>query len=160
MGHGSAHGLGHGSAPVDDDEEDDSHVEDVSPSRRVSNAMKNNPKEPPKDWTVEEEITLCEAWKLVQQEADEFEKEVQEKRAMGRDRAKAKKKSSASSRGGPSLFVDLVANKFLNIKKEKWGKMEEQQQSYIQLKNRELDIREAERREAAELKREKLAIQR
>ncbi|GKC37703.1 hypothetical protein Tco_1050087 [Tanacetum coccineum] len=38
--------------------------------------------------------------------------------------------------------------------------MEEQQQSYIQLKNRELDIREAERREAVELKREKLAIQR
>ncbi|GJY65291.1 hypothetical protein Tco_0467529 [Tanacetum coccineum] len=38
--------------------------------------------------------------------------------------------------------------------------MEEQQQSYIQLKNRELDNREAERREAVELKREKLAIQR
>ncbi|GJW57250.1 hypothetical protein Tco_0103981 [Tanacetum coccineum] len=51
---------------------------------------------------------------------------------MGRDRAKAKKKSSASSREGSSSF----------------------------LKNRELDIQEAERREAAELKREKLAIQR
>ncbi|GKA82701.1 hypothetical protein Tco_0789449 [Tanacetum coccineum] len=59
-----------------------------------------------------------------------------------------------------SSFVDLVANEFLNIKKEKWGKREEQQQSYIQLKNRELDIWDAERREAAELKREKLAIQR
>ncbi|GKA35778.1 hypothetical protein Tco_0722269 [Tanacetum coccineum] len=52
---------------------------------------------------------------------------------MGRDRAKAKKKSSASSREGSSSFVDL---------------------------NRELDIREAERREATELKREKLAIHR
>ncbi|GKB76662.1 hypothetical protein Tco_0943557 [Tanacetum coccineum] len=51
---------------------------------------------------------------------------------MGHDRAKAKKKSFASSRGGSSSF----------------------------LKNQELDIREAKRREAAELKREKLAIQR
>nr|GEX48225.1 hypothetical protein [Tanacetum cinerariifolium] len=66
--------------------------------------------------------------------ADESEEDIQEKkRLMGRDRAKAKKKSSASSREGSSSFVDL---------------------------NRELDIREAERREAAELKREKLAIQR
>ncbi|GKF43749.1 hypothetical protein Tco_0130301 [Tanacetum coccineum] len=74
--------------------------------------------------------------------------------------AKAKKKSSAFSHEGSSSFVDLVADKFLNMGKEKWGKREEQQQSYIQLKNRELDIREAERREATELKREKLAIQR
>ncbi|GJR51747.1 hypothetical protein Tco_1402268 [Tanacetum coccineum] len=50
---------------------------------------------------------------------------------MGRDRAKAKKKSFVSSCEGSSLFVDL-----------------------------ELDIREGDRREAAELKREKLAIQR
>ncbi|GKC36255.1 heat stress transcription factor B-2a-like protein, partial [Tanacetum coccineum] len=68
LGHGSAHGSGHGSAPVDDDEKDDSPVEDVSPvkpqkpSRRASKAKKNNLKEPPKDWTVEEEIALCEAW--------------------------------------------------------------------------------------------------
>nr|GFA95827.1 hypothetical protein [Tanacetum cinerariifolium] len=59
-------------------------------------------------------------------EADESEEEIQEKRAMGRDRAKAKKKSSASSHDRSSSFVDL----------------------------------ETERREAAELKREKLAIQR
>ncbi|GKD03725.1 hypothetical protein Tco_1178699 [Tanacetum coccineum] len=64
-------------------------------------------------------------------EADESEEEIQEKQAMGRDRAKAKKKSFVSSCDGSSLFVDL-----------------------------ELDIWEAERREAAELKREKLAIQR
>ncbi|GJY82010.1 hypothetical protein Tco_0494761 [Tanacetum coccineum] len=79
-------------------------------------------------------------------EADESKEEIQEKQAMGRDRAKAKmKKSSASSREGSSSFVDLIADKFLNMKKEKWGKREEQQQSYIQLKNRELDILEAER---------------
>ncbi|GJY38578.1 retrovirus-related pol polyprotein from transposon TNT 1-94 [Tanacetum coccineum] len=60
-------------------------------------------------------------------EVDESEKETQEQRPIGRDRAK--KKSSASSRDGSS-FVDL---------------------------NRELDIQEAARREVAELKREKLA---
>ncbi|GKC69281.1 NBS-containing resistance-like protein [Tanacetum coccineum] len=38
--------------------------------------------------------------------------------------------------------------------------MQEQQDSYIQLKNRELDIQEAARKEAAELKRAKLEIQR
>ncbi|GJZ42081.1 hypothetical protein Tco_0588967 [Tanacetum coccineum] len=72
---------------------------------------------------------------------------------MGRDRAKAKKKAASSSRGGSSSFVDLVADKFFNIKQKK-GKKDEQQQSYIELKNRELSIREAEAREAAQLKRE------
>ncbi|GKF65164.1 hypothetical protein Tco_0191681 [Tanacetum coccineum] len=38
--------------------------------------------------------------------------------------------------------------------------MHEQQDSHIQLKNQELDIREAEHREATKLKREKLEIQR
>ncbi|GJV41914.1 hypothetical protein Tco_1420354 [Tanacetum coccineum] len=214
MGHGSAHG----SAPVDDDEEDDSPVNE----------------EPPKDWTVEEEIALCQTWcdvsgnsekgnsmkakgfweavikyfekesgstrcydsilskwknrirprigvfapssiilkrimKVVQMtsiilkdrqgwldvkmpsfynntkgrkksktsettsgsasdgfnlnnEADESEEETQEQRPMGRDRSMAKKKSPASSRGGSSSFVDLVADKLLNVKKEKWGR--------------------------------------
>ncbi|GKB98739.1 hypothetical protein Tco_0984876 [Tanacetum coccineum] len=131
MGHGSAHGSTHGSAPVNDDEEDDSPVEEVLPVK---------PKKPSRP--------------------DEAEEETQEVRPPGRDQSKAKKKSTASSRGKSSSFVDLVADKFLNIKKEKRNKREEkQQQSYIQLKNRELDIREAERREAAELKREKMAIQ-
>ncbi|GKC76962.1 ABC transporter G family member 7 isoform X2 [Tanacetum coccineum] len=235
----------HGSAPVDDDD-DDSSVDEMSPvkakkpSRRVSMAKE---KEPPKDWTMAEEITLCQAWcdvsensekgnnmkmkgfweavikyfekeigltrgitkggscdlnvyqkacaeyKMIYRhdfmlehcynilkdhqgwlgiethvfykntkgrkksktsettsgsasgafnlnnEADEPEEEIQEKRAMGRDRAKAKKKSPASIREESSSFVDL-------------------------LKNRELDIREAKRREAVELKREKLSTQR
>nr|GEY51884.1 hypothetical protein [Tanacetum cinerariifolium] len=67
-GHGSAHGSGHDSTLVNEDEEDDSLVEEVSPvkpkkpSRRASKAKKNDPKDPPKDWTMEEEIALCEAW--------------------------------------------------------------------------------------------------
>ncbi|GKC30005.1 retrotransposon protein, putative, ty3-gypsy subclass [Tanacetum coccineum] len=67
------------------------------------------------------------------EEADEAVEETQEFRPMGRDRAKAKKKAVGSSRGGASSFVDL---------------------------NRELSIREAEAREIAQLKREKLEIQR
>nr|GEZ19962.1 hypothetical protein [Tanacetum cinerariifolium]GEZ33260.1 hypothetical protein [Tanacetum cinerariifolium]GEZ35619.1 hypothetical protein [Tanacetum cinerariifolium] len=51
-------------------------------------------------------------------ESDESEEEIQEKQAMGHDRAKAKKKSSDSSREGSSLFVDLVADKFLNMKRK------------------------------------------
>nr|GEX59484.1 hypothetical protein [Tanacetum cinerariifolium] len=90
-------------------------------------------------------------------EAVESEEETQEERPIGRDRAK--KKSSASSCEGSS-FVDLVANKFFNCKSAKWGKTKEQQDSYIQLKNRELDIQEVARREAADLKRKKLEIQR
>ncbi|GJW43258.1 hypothetical protein Tco_0072057 [Tanacetum coccineum] len=79
---------------------------------------------------------------------------------MGRDLAKAKKKAPGSSRVGSSSLVDLVADKFFNIKQKKWGKKDEQQQSYIEFKNRELSIREAEAREIAQLKREKLEIQR
>ncbi|GKB91274.1 hypothetical protein Tco_0963546, partial [Tanacetum coccineum] len=139
MGHGS----GHGSAPVDDD----------------SPAKKNDNKEPPKEWTTTAEIALCKVQGdlNLNDEAVESEKETQEERPIGRDRAK--KKSSASSREGSS-FVDLVADKFFNIKTAKWEKMKEQQHSYIQLKNHELDIHEAARREAANLKRDKLEIQR
>ncbi|GJT52447.1 hypothetical protein Tco_0978604 [Tanacetum coccineum] len=55
----------------------------------------------------------------------------------------AKKKSSASSRKRSSSFVDLVAGKYLGLKSTKWEKMQEQQDSYIQLKNQELDIEKA-----------------
>ncbi|GKA99963.1 hypothetical protein Tco_0827957 [Tanacetum coccineum] len=59
------HSMGHGSAPIDDD----SHVEEMSPikaknpSKRASNAKKNDTKEkePPKDWTMAEDIALCRA---------------------------------------------------------------------------------------------------
>ncbi|GJT12270.1 hypothetical protein Tco_0859312 [Tanacetum coccineum] len=93
-------------------------------------------------------------------EADEAVEETQEFRPMGRDRAKAKKKAAGSSREGASSFVDLVADKFYNMKQKKWGKKDKEQQSYIELKNRELSIREAEAREIAQLKKEKLEIQR
>ncbi|GJU74849.1 hypothetical protein Tco_1266254 [Tanacetum coccineum] len=94
------------------------------------------------------------------EEADEDVEETQEFRPMGCDRAKAKKKAVDSSCGGSSLFVDLVADKFFNIKQKKWGKKDGQQQSYIEFKNQELSIREAEAREIAQLKREKLEIRR
>ncbi|GKE38740.1 hypothetical protein Tco_1462145 [Tanacetum coccineum] len=64
------------------------------------------------------------------EEADGAVEETQEFQPMGRDRAKAKKKAAGFSREGASSFVDL------------------------------LSIREAEAREIAQLKREKLEIQR
>ncbi|GKD39350.1 hypothetical protein Tco_1259557 [Tanacetum coccineum] len=66
-GHGSAHGSAHGSVPVHDDE-DDSPVEEVlpvkpkKPSRRAARGKNDEPKEPPKDWTMTEETALCQAW--------------------------------------------------------------------------------------------------
>ncbi|GJS18794.1 40S ribosomal protein S20-2 [Tanacetum coccineum] len=46
-------------------------------------------------------------------EADESEEETQEHRPIGRDRSKAKKKSSASSREGSSSFVEHIATRLL-----------------------------------------------
>nr|GEV33070.1 hypothetical protein [Tanacetum cinerariifolium] len=63
-------GSAQGSVPFYDDE-DDSPVEEVSPvkpkklSRRAAKAKKDEPKEvkeTPKEWTVEEEIALCQGW--------------------------------------------------------------------------------------------------
>nr|GEV64071.1 hypothetical protein [Tanacetum cinerariifolium] len=221
MSHGSGHGSAHGSVSFYDNE-DDSQVEEVSPvkpknpSRRAAKTKKDETKEvnePPKEWTVEEEIALCQGTlkkKLVQQEvmtrslanrktgfalklvffapspkilkritkvgrkksktsetisgsasgainlnekADEAVQETQEFRPMSRDRAKAKKKAVGSA----SSIVDLVADKFYNMKQKKKNK---EQQAYMEMKNRELNIREAEAREIAQLKREKLEIQR
>nr|GEW11608.1 hypothetical protein [Tanacetum cinerariifolium] len=52
------------------------------------------------------------------EEADETVEETQEFRPMGRDRAKAKKKATGSSCWGASSFVDLVADKFYNMKQK------------------------------------------
>ncbi|GKC96564.1 hypothetical protein Tco_1162006 [Tanacetum coccineum] len=60
----------------------------------------------------------------------------------------------------PRLLNPLRADKFYNMKQKKWGKKDKEQQSYIELKNQELSIREAEAREIAQPKREKLEIQR
>ncbi|GKB17049.1 retrotransposon protein, putative, ty3-gypsy subclass [Tanacetum coccineum] len=52
------------------------------------------------------------------EKADEDMEETQKFRPIGRDRAKAKKKAAGSSRGGSSSLVDLVADKFFNIKQK------------------------------------------
>ncbi|GJR44322.1 hypothetical protein Tco_1312425 [Tanacetum coccineum] len=145
------------------------------PSRRATRGKKDEPKEPLKDWTMAEEIALCQAWcdvsenniagnsmkskgfwdavikyfvnetgssrgydligrkkskasgsasggfnlnEEVDEAVDEVVKETQEFRPMGRDRAKAKKKTAGFSRDGSSSFVDLVAEKFFNIKQK------------------------------------------
>nr|GEV66994.1 hypothetical protein [Tanacetum cinerariifolium] len=144
-GHGSAHGSAHGLFPFHDDEHD-SRVEEVSPvkpkkpSRRAAKAKKDEPKEAkeaPKEWTVEEEIALCQGWGEkspktsettsgsasgglnLNEEADEAVEKTQEFRPIGHDRPKTKKKAAGSSRGGSSSFVDLVADKFYNMKQKK-----------------------------------------
>nr|GFB63003.1 hypothetical protein [Tanacetum cinerariifolium] len=78
MGHGSGHGSApgsthssaEGSVPFHDDE-DDSPVEEVSPVKPkkplipAAKVKKDEPKkvkETPKEWTVEEEIALCQGW--------------------------------------------------------------------------------------------------
>ncbi|GJS09900.1 hypothetical protein Tco_0366696 [Tanacetum coccineum] len=82
---------------------------------------------------------------------------------MGRDRAKTKASSSSryesSSVAGGGLN-ELVVDKWKTIKSDSWGNKKEQQESYIQLKNQELDIQEAAHRDAADLKREELVLQR
>ncbi|GKA83058.1 hypothetical protein Tco_0789806 [Tanacetum coccineum] len=133
LAYGSGHGSAHGSALV----EDDSLVEEVAPvkakkaSKRASKAKKND------------------------------NKETDSRRVTSRNRAK--KKASSSSRSESSSFerclVELVADKWKSIKLASWGKNKEQQDSYIQLKNRELDLQDAARREATEFKREELALQ-
>ncbi|GKA31948.1 hypothetical protein Tco_0718315 [Tanacetum coccineum] len=145
MGQGSAHGSADGSALVDDDNspvEEMSPVKAKKPSKRASKAKKNDTKEkePPKDWTTAHDFTLEACWNILKDyqasdgfnlnnEANESEEETQEHRPMGHDRSKAKKKSYASCREGSSSFVDLVADKFFNIKSTKWRNMKEQQDS-------------------------------
>ncbi|GJR59434.1 hypothetical protein Tco_1501596 [Tanacetum coccineum] len=90
----------------------------------------NNTKGRKKSKTSETTSGLTSGGFNLNNEVDEPGEETQEQRPMGRNRSMAKKKSSAFSRRGSSSFVDL------------------------------LDIWEAERREAVELKREKIAIQR
>nr|GEY84211.1 hypothetical protein [Tanacetum cinerariifolium] len=114
MGHGPGHGSGHcsthGSAHGLVPSHEVSAVKHKKPSRRAAKAKKDETKEvnePPKEWTVKEEIALC-------QEADEAVQETQEFRPMGRDRAKAKKKAAGSA----SSIVDLVTDKFYNMKKK------------------------------------------
>nr|GEW36090.1 hypothetical protein [Tanacetum cinerariifolium] len=57
------------------------------------------------------------------EKANEAVEETQKFQPMGRDRAKANKKAAGSSRGGSSSFVDLVADKFFNIKQKNVERM-------------------------------------
>ncbi|GJZ25277.1 hypothetical protein Tco_0562736 [Tanacetum coccineum] len=90
----------------------------------------NNAKGRKKSNTSETTSGLASGGFNLNNETEEPVEETQEVRPLGRNQPKAKKKSAASSSGKSSSFVDLVAEKFLNIKKEKWNKKEEQQQSY------------------------------
>nr|GEV15041.1 RNA-directed DNA polymerase, eukaryota, reverse transcriptase zinc-binding domain protein [Tanacetum cinerariifolium] len=127
MGHGSAPGSAHSSFSFDD-YKDNSPAEEVSPvkpkkpSKRVTNTKKDDPKEgkeAPKEWTVAEEIALCQACSGINlnEEADEVVQETQEFRPMGRDQAKAKKKAAGSSSGGSSSFVDFLKREKLEIQR-------------------------------------------
>ncbi|GJY13021.1 hypothetical protein Tco_0382330 [Tanacetum coccineum] len=127
-GHGSAHGSAHGLALVNDDEEDSSPVEEVSPVkpkkplRRAARARKDDPKEPPKDWTMVEEIPLCQAWCDVSENNISgnsmktrgfwdavimyFEKETGSTRgydSIGRKKSKTFETTSGSASGGFNL---------------------------------------------------------
>ncbi|GKF51370.1 hypothetical protein Tco_0147837, partial [Tanacetum coccineum] len=66
----------------------------------------------------------------------------------GRKKSKTSETTSGSASGG------------LNLNEEADEANDKEQQSYIELKNKELSIREAEAREIAQLKRKKLEIQR
>ncbi|GJR41411.1 hypothetical protein Tco_1217095 [Tanacetum coccineum] len=76
---------------------------------------------------------------------------------QGRKKSKTSETTSGSASGGFNLNeeVDEAVEETQDPNHER----DEQQQTYIELKNRELSIREAEAREAALLKREKLEIQ-
>nr|GEY05117.1 ribonuclease H-like domain-containing protein [Tanacetum cinerariifolium] len=137
LGHGSAHDSAYGSVPVHDDE-NDSPVEEVSPvkpkkpSRRATKATKDEPNEAPKEWTVEEEIALCQGRKKsktsettpgsasgglnLNEESDEAVKETQEFRPMGHDRAKAKKKAVGASR--VTVHRRTIHQRFMFIEKK------------------------------------------
>nr|GFA73812.1 hypothetical protein [Tanacetum cinerariifolium] len=100
MGQGSAHG----SAPVDDDDEDDDDDSSVKemlpvkkPSKRASRAKKNDANDNEKGNSMKVKGFWEAIIKYFKKETDEYE-EAREHRPLGRDAAKAKKKSSASSR--------------------------------------------------------------
>nr|GEW02524.1 RNA-directed DNA polymerase, eukaryota, nucleotide-binding alpha-beta plait domain protein [Tanacetum cinerariifolium] len=107
--------IGHGSAHVNDDEEVDSPVEDVSPvkpkkpSRRAANAKKNDPKDPPKEWTVEEEIaqdfTLEHCYNILKDHQGWLDIEMPSfyNNAKGRKKSKTSETTSGLASGGINL---------------------------------------------------------
>ncbi|GJY49022.1 retrotransposon protein, putative, ty3-gypsy subclass, partial [Tanacetum coccineum] len=93
-------------------------------------------------------------------------------KSQGRKKSKTFETTLGSTSGGLNLNEETdedveetqefrqMTDKSFNMKQKKWGKKDEQQQSYIEFKNRELSNWEAKAREIAQLKREKLEIQR
>ncbi|GJY93338.1 hypothetical protein Tco_0509120 [Tanacetum coccineum] len=97
---------------------------------------------------------------------DVEDKEVQEVRRMGHDRAKKEAPSSSilskSLTDVIRILVDMIVDKWKNIKSGIWGKRKEAQDSYIELKSRQLQLEEQKRQseeeayqEHRELKRER-----
>ncbi|GKB15019.1 hypothetical protein Tco_0848942 [Tanacetum coccineum] len=132
-----------GSNPV----EDDSPIEKVHPSklRRLQNVLqrprimitrkrRNHGQRRKRSRCAE----LAQGGFNLNEEAKGYEEELQEVRPIGRDRAKNKASSSSRSTSSAIAGGGLVEL----------------------LKNRELDLQDTARQEAAELKREELAIQR
>ncbi|GKC73520.1 hypothetical protein Tco_1119403 [Tanacetum coccineum] len=149
-----AHGSAHGSTPV----EDDSPVEEVAlvkakkVSKRASKAKAKDNKETSKPWTTRKRSRCAKHCAMY----------LLNNRPIGDDRAKKKASSSHRSESSSVVgggLVELVADKWKSIKSASWGKKKEQQDSYIQLNNQELDLKDVTRYEAAELKREELALQ-
>ncbi|GJS19492.1 hypothetical protein Tco_0448124 [Tanacetum coccineum] len=96
------------------------------------------------------------------------------KQNPGSKKAKTSKTTSGSAQGGLNLNEDATSSDeelhllhkevlltwLKSFKVVGWGKKKEQQQSYIDLKNQELEIQKKANREAAELKRQKLELKR
>nr|GEW37391.1 hypothetical protein [Tanacetum cinerariifolium] len=147
IGHGSGHGSAHDSTFV----KDDSPVEDVAPVKVKKDHAAWKEVEIPsfymkkgykKSKTSKTTSGLVQGGFNLNDEASGPEEEIREERSIGRDRVK-KKASSSSSRSATSSIiggglVELVADKWKSIKLASWGKKKEQQDSYIELKNREL----------------------
>nr|GEW52344.1 hypothetical protein [Tanacetum cinerariifolium] len=80
----------------------------------------------------------------------------------GSKKSKVSETTSGPAQGGFNLNdeADESEKRLKKSDRDQLEKMKEQQDSYIQLKNQELDIHEAGRQEAADFKREKLKMQR
>ncbi|GKE02254.1 hypothetical protein Tco_1390237 [Tanacetum coccineum] len=154
IGHGSGQGSGMGGPP--NPVEDESPVEEVAPIKsknvlkRCQKAKTTINKEASNPRITTKEVTLCKAWIDVSKDSirgntmKTRREEVREVRPSGWDRAKNKVASSSSCSEFSSIagggLVELVANKWKSIKSATWGKKKEQQESYIHLKNQELEI--------------------
>nr|GEV03899.1 hypothetical protein [Tanacetum cinerariifolium] len=130
--------------------EDESPVKEVAPvkakkvtkRRKISKTTIN--KEASKPWTTAEEGALCKAW--VDVSKNNIKENDQKTRGFWLtlimkwgERFEDTMPSTPNIKIG-MRSVEMVADTWKSIKSANWEKMKEQQESYIQLKNRELDI--------------------